>query len=277
MTRLKIKKPQGHCVFCGRPGLSKEHVWPEWTHEYLSRDAEPVNVRASFAVDASAPTALLEQRRRKQGDVHTLQVRVVCREHCNGGWMSRLEMAAAPILIPLIKGDALYLGPHEQKVLASWITKTSMMFEFADHKRISSSQGHRRFLMQSGEPPVGWKIWIANYRGEEWRSKAFRSSTALTTAGIDVRVVDKKKQPAMNTQSITFGVGKLLAQVISTTVPSVIFDVDPKFEPYTPQIWPFKSALNWPPVHVLNDADAKILTSGLARMIRNDPNYVLPS
>lgn len=193
--------------------------------------------------------------------------------------MSRLETAAAPILIPLIKGDSLYLGPQEQKTLAAWITKTAMMFEFADHKRVSSSHEHRQSLMQSGEPPVGWKIWIAKYCGEDWKAKAFRSSTALTIVGLDVRVIDKKTCPTMNTQAITFGVGQLLVQLISTTVPFVTFDVELKFESYTPQIWPFKTSLNWPPAHVLNDADAVILTNGLIRMIRNDPDHfeVLPS
>jgi hypothetical protein len=34
MPRHKIK-PQGFCVFGGRPGVSEEHVWPEWTHEFF--------------------------------------------------------------------------------------------------------------------------------------------------------------------------------------------------------------------------------------------------
>jgi hypothetical protein len=58
MSRLKIKS-QGLCVFCGRSGVSKEHVWPEWTHEFLSRDGEPINVRTSYAVDTSASTSPL--------------------------------------------------------------------------------------------------------------------------------------------------------------------------------------------------------------------------
>jgi hypothetical protein len=260
--------------FCGRVGLSKEHVWPEWTHKFLSRDAEPINVRANYAVDVNAPIASLEERRLKQGEVKTLQVRVVCREHCNGGWMSRLEEEAVPILTPLIKGEGIHLGAQEQRTLAAWITKTAMIFEFADHKRVSSSPEHRRFLMQSGEPPTGWKIWIAKYRGEDWKTKAFRSSTALKIDGLDVHVIDRKLHPPMNTQAITFGVGQLLVQVISTTVPFLFFDVDSKFEPYTPQIWPFKSAFSWPLNHVLNDADALILTNGLIRMIRNNPDHI---
>jgi hypothetical protein len=77
----------------------------------------------------------------------------------------------------------------------------------------------------------------------------------------------------MNTQSITFGMGRLLVQLVATTVPFLIIDVPPQFEPYTPQLWPFQDALSWPNARVLNDADARILSNGLGRMVMNDPDY----
>jgi hypothetical protein len=274
MSRLKIKS-QGLCAFCGRPGVSKEHVWPEWTHAFLSRDAPATNVRASYAIDVGeSPGVSLEDRRRRQGDVKTLKVRVVCREHCNGGWMSRLETAATPILKPLLTGQPIHLGQQEQRTTAAWIAKTVMMLEFGDHRRISTSPAQRRFLMDFGEPPTGWKIWIAQYHGEDWKSKAARISAALEIFGDGVRTIDKGRRPAMNTQAITFGIGRLLVQVIATSLPFVMFDIDPKFEPYTPQLWPFRSALGWPTAHVLNDADAVELMNGLGRMLRNDPNHI---
>src|SRR5579864_3378317 len=140
------RKAQSLCVFCGRDGLSKEHVWPIWTRELIRRNADPVHVRAAFLVDTNA-SPVLEESRSRQGAVNTLQVRVVCRKHCNGGWMSRLEAAAKPILTPLIIGQPTYLGQAEQAQVAAWITKTAMMLEFADHKRVSSSKAQRRFLM----------------------------------------------------------------------------------------------------------------------------------
>jgi hypothetical protein len=275
MARLKIK-PQGRCVFCGRPGVTKEHVWPTWTHSFLYRDAKPINVRASFTIDTKIPAPSLDQRRDKEGDVHTLQVRVVCREHCNGGWMSRLETAAKPILLPLMTGQSILIGHQEQKILAAWIAKTAMMLEFADYKRVSTSPMQRRFLMDRLEPPEGWKIYIAQYQGQDWKAKAFRASTAFSIVMGKIQVIDRQLRPSMNTQSITFGIGQLLVQLVSSTVPLLIIEPPPEFLPYTPQIWPFKKSLIWPSSHILNDADARILTNGLSRMLRNDPDFIEP-
>jgi hypothetical protein len=276
MSRLKIKQPHGLCVFCGRPGLTKEHVWPQWTHEFLSKSPVPKNVRVGFTAGASIPSPMIDQRREKQGDVQTLQVRVVCREHCNGGWMSRLETAIVPVLTPLITGQTIDLREQEQKKLAGWIAKTTMMFEYADHKHVSSSSFHRRFLMESGEPPPGWRIWIAQYKGKAWEASAVRASAALTIANGDIQVIDRKLRPPMNTQSVTFGIGQLLVQIMSTTVPFLDLDVPPQFLPYTPQIWPFQNLIVWPRQHILNDADARIMINALGRMLRNDPHHLDP-
>jgi hypothetical protein len=169
--------------------------------------------------------------------------------------MSRLETAVKPIATPLIVGRLVSLGPEEQKTLAAWIAKTAMMIECADHQLPSSTPAQRRFLMERGEPPAGWQIWIAQYGGENWKAKALRTSTALTAFGT---VIEKKLNPPMNTQAITFGVGRLLVQLMATAVPNLSFDIDPKFEPYTPPLWPFRRRVSWPTAHVLNDADAVI-------------------
>jgi hypothetical protein len=34
-----MSKPVGKCVFCGGPGLTKSHVWPEWAEAILPESA----------------------------------------------------------------------------------------------------------------------------------------------------------------------------------------------------------------------------------------------
>ncbi|MGH2922380.1 MAG: hypothetical protein ACRDKU_09965, partial [Gaiellaceae bacterium] len=58
-----------------------------------------------------------------------MKVRRVC-ESCNNGWMSELEKAAQPVLLPLIEGKSKKLVPVEQEVVAVWAIKTALMCEF---------------------------------------------------------------------------------------------------------------------------------------------------
>lgn len=277
MSRLKIK-PQGFCIFCGRPGLSKEHVWPEWTHEFVPREHAGKNVRAAFKVNMQDPTNIVpETKEQRQGSVNTLQVRVVCKKHCNSGWMSRLENRVRSILTPLILGQSILLSEEDQKTLAAWIAKTGMVFEFARQRSdASSSLVQRRHLMNNLEPPFGWNIWIGHYRGERWKTAAVRKSAALELVGGEPTVVTPKIPSARNTQSVTFGIGELVVQFMATSIPMLTFEIPPEFEPFTPRIWPFKKPLQWSTGKILNDSDIDILSNGFSRMLRKDPAHFDP-
>jgi hypothetical protein len=277
MSRLRLKS-QGLCVFCGRPGLSKEHVWPQWTHEFVPRETAGRNVRAAGKVSMENPKLVVtEMKRERQGSVNTLQVRVVCKQHCNNGWMSILEERVKPILTPLMLGQSVELGQREETILATWITKTVMMFEFAYPKNVSSSTEQRRHVMNNQEPPPGWHIWIAHYHGEQWKTAAVRKSAALGVVRGHLAVVDLNGSNAKNTQSVVFGIGELLVVALATSIPLMTFEIPPNFEPFTPQLWPLKQQpLCWSTGKILNDADATILTNGFSRMLRNDVDHFDP-
>src|SRR5215469_2737801 len=89
------------CVFCGTPGVTKEHVWGKWLKPYIPRTM--INYRKfHVSQDGQIPDVKEELR---AGDPRSLSVKCVCRT-CNGGWMGDLQEAAKPVMIPLAMGNA---------------------------------------------------------------------------------------------------------------------------------------------------------------------------
>jgi hypothetical protein len=118
------------CLFCGATGLgvlSNEHVVPQWLLEYL---ALPGHDQMFHGVSDS-----------KTGEVTAKRVFSsfafvegrVCEEKCNNGWMNRLEVAAKPILIPLMDGTRSLpdLTARERTLVAKWAAKTAYMHSSA--------------------------------------------------------------------------------------------------------------------------------------------------
>src|SRR5689334_2998942 len=112
--------PGRGCIFCGGRPLSKEHVWPQWIRK-VQGDRGMAHYRREIAGDMTA-----------WRDVdYNLQVKAVCKP-CNHGWMSDLETAVQPILSSLIVGNGRNLYRDGQRILATWATKTAMMFQSRD-------------------------------------------------------------------------------------------------------------------------------------------------
>jgi len=86
------------CVFCGHPNVTKEHVFPLWLRKVV---IDEVADHMSIQLDRSG--AVIEHRTYQAG-AFSLEVKRVCQEECNGGWMSRLERTAQPLLQPMLEG-----------------------------------------------------------------------------------------------------------------------------------------------------------------------------
>jgi hypothetical protein len=81
------------------------------------------------------------------------QVRSVC-QNCNGGWMSRLEARAKPLLEPMLDGKPATLAPDGQALLAAWTVKTLMMLDVWRPDPEAFSHAHHQQLYRSGAPPA---------------------------------------------------------------------------------------------------------------------------
>jgi hypothetical protein len=110
------QKPQKRRIFCGGKPTTKEHIWSEWMHPNLPSESD---AREEFLKTFAQRNSAVSHER--PGPVITKKIRAVCGD-CNNGWMSRLETAVKPIILPMIRGDACTLDTEAQALLARWIT-----------------------------------------------------------------------------------------------------------------------------------------------------------
>jgi hypothetical protein len=117
--------PPRECIFCKAHGMTYEHVWPDWLSQYVPKNLPR---HSSFTAeifrdrtDSNVKTWSGDPRRRR--------VPVVC-ERCNTGWMSELQQAAKPRLLPLLEGRTAFLRPYDQKVIAAWSAMCIMTAEY---------------------------------------------------------------------------------------------------------------------------------------------------
>lgn len=114
------------CGFCGSPGATKEHVWPDWLRKVI------LEVRASagqrmftFETQTGGKT-----KTGKNPDL-SVTARMPC-SGCNNTWMSGLENAVKPFMTDMVRfGEKVALSPERQLWLARWAVKTAMVYEYA--------------------------------------------------------------------------------------------------------------------------------------------------
>jgi len=103
--------------------MSAEHIWPAWMVELFPKG----KYSAGIKVDYQRQEVL--DKSWTMNDV-THKAKVVCKP-CNNGWMSTIEDAARPILVPLIEKPLgkRPLNIYAQSVLANWAALHAMVFD----------------------------------------------------------------------------------------------------------------------------------------------------
>jgi hypothetical protein len=114
-----------HCVFCGYPKTTNEHVFPQWLLKDIPGRGDNILHRSEAPAGSGAET------REWSTPVLSFKAKVVCGQHCNGGWMSRLERDARPFLVSMIRGNGRSYYDHGRELIAYWALKTAMMIDFA--------------------------------------------------------------------------------------------------------------------------------------------------
>ena len=110
------------CLACGLTSspASREHVFSDW----LLREFDPEISMALYRRygDGSREQTRVEIR------LGSFTLKSVC-ESCNNGWMSRLESAANPLILGLIRGgrELNGLSEEERRILARWAGKTAII------------------------------------------------------------------------------------------------------------------------------------------------------
>lgn len=258
-------KPPGRCIFCGSLGVSKEHIWPQWSFKYVPKGENTRHTRGIFVSSNASPKIRgAREVRQHNGTVSTIQLKVVCERHCNNGWMSTLETRVKPILTPLMLGQPVVLSTADQRTLAKWFAMKVMVAEFSDPRDVSSPQSERDYLMSNEGPPPNWQIWIAHRRGPDWRVKYTRTALTLGVS-VDGGLIEAPDNSlAKNSKAVTMGIGELLLHAIATPA-GIGVQFDQNLTRQLSQIWPNSNGFLWPPGHILNDAGCDVVASALDR------------
>jgi hypothetical protein len=134
--------------------LTREHLWPEWLKAIFPKLGPPTHFFGLVGDDDSWVT---EKR-----PAFSRRAKIVCAE-CNNGWMSRLEMAAAPLMTPMLTGERrVMLNLDEQAIVAFWVVKTAMTMQLSHPtRRIDGIPvSHYESVYREQRAPNACQVWI---------------------------------------------------------------------------------------------------------------------
>lgn len=252
----------GRCIFCGRGGLSKEHVLPDWLQELFPRSSTDTHTVGSFDwIRIPEHVMPIQNTERRQGQAGTRKVRVVCRATCNNGWLSRMETATKPLLLDLVQGYSRTLTVADQKLLATWIAKTAMVAEFVKKDQVTVGQATRDRFYANPEPPAHWNIWIAFYSGTEWLAGN------IFHHGVGMYMPPLEMMPGVkNTHYTVITLGRLMCICTGCEDERQEIKLDARMDQAVRQLWPaIGRDIAWPPERSIDDQGAQQVTGAFGK------------
>lgn len=253
------------CAFCGEDRkLTKEHVWPEWLIEMLpDPDPDGRNVRKLM----TGSPAGYEERERDEGQSSVPSVvQIVCERHCNNGWMSRLETNAKAIMEPLIFGRRTELRLKEQRLLAFWALKTTMVLEYTDHTTRMATTEQRRALYDGREAlrlPERTCVWICSLTDHHPLTRGYSHRALKVVRRVGGLPLEAGPEHP-NIQQTTLCIGRLVVVVLSTTLPAEKFGMNfGETRDRLHEIAPTPRHCRWPLVRQLDDESYAVLVNAV--------------
>lgn len=191
------------CLFCGKRPVTLEHAVPEWLLRELGIFGSKGRMQAWFGP--------VETPREWVGSEIT--AKAVCHD-CNQGWMSQLEIAAIPIIKPLLADLSFPVDQPQQRTLSLWAVKTAIAVGASAPKQHESvySQGQCDRLRALEMPPHTMVFVGRNAVSDE----TFASSRGLLQP---VPVAPSSgTSPLEEGSATTLGLGRLVFQVVHVRV-----------------------------------------------------------
>ncbi len=265
-------KPPGTCIFCGRTGLSKEHIWSDWLKELIPRNTTHGEWSEGFEYDFeekkfTGMRPLMEMTR--QGCMTQCKIRNVCEAHCNNGWMGRAVEAAKPIASNLITGQMCKVDEGGVRSLATWLAITTVMQEFTVTRTVMIPPEDRAELMHSNAPPEHWSMWIGYYGGEDWTPMGHLHVPVTLSKRVSENDGTESYVPNCDLQITSFAIRHLLTHVFTATNVGMVnkyreFIRDQNWN--LVQIWPIiPSIISWPRFPIL-DGELRLIAHEFARV-----------
>lgn len=254
---------RANCVFCNNPGVTKQHMWPDWLKKIIPREGNKHSQNTILTKLISHKTVFVQPDIKfKRGPIGARKIRNVCGK-CNSGWMSRLEESARLALTSIVLCEEKILTEKELLSIASWSAMTSIVAEYTDPKTQSIPEEDRRTIMNHGIPPSNWHIWLGNYNGEKWKQRYRHLGMACA-----IKAPIIPSNISCNTQSSTFVVGSLFLYTFCSKIPSIVPAFSADIEEKLLKIWPtVPSESGWPLGKDISDNDAMSISDLIFKQI----------
>lgn len=157
-----MSRPPNLCVYCGQPGVTKEHFWGAWSKK-LSPPRASVSVihelRRYPSGDYHMGYKSLRGALNRPGDARSQTLKIACRS-CNTGWMKQIQDNAIQPLTRLSNGDWSELSVESQRAVSNWAAMFTMSYEFADKETVNISQAARTRFSEDQSLDDDWTISI---------------------------------------------------------------------------------------------------------------------
>lgn len=217
------------CIFCGNPGLTREHVYSRGWIKLLAQEATSFTNTRSVGVGEAVPQNTWVS---SEADV---VVRTVCGV-CNNGWMNDLDAAVEPMVSTLARGEQkARVVDGALPVFARWAVKMALAMEGLMNPMVVPHRV-RDHIRMGGTPPEGVRVWVATM--QTWDGETRTVPMTL------------RSRPEMGEVEqaylVTF---RILHLVIQVLVP-LHEDVQPEHDEWgtlhTEAAWPRSEPLEWP-------------------------------
>lgn len=241
-----FKKGFGRCAFCEQGGKgSREHIWPKWAHPYLP------NVPHSHIRQRTKGPLILEEWQR-EGPPSSITVAAVCQD-CNNGWMSRMEAAAKPWLLPILQRQPISFDAIAQNCLARYFVMKSMVADLSRNAEVVFIQTERTAFFKSRAIPAELYVVLYHYPEPVNKAAQYNKETLRQRSGLATSVAKNDSRSG----NFTFRFGSAFMQILFLRKLKGEFIRDAK-----PTIKLHPSAgttVNWPPSTALNIQEAHAL------------------
>jgi len=227
------------CGFCGGPGVTKQHLWPDWLRKaILDSQGGGKGKKSGAANERGGKT------KRPKTDKLDTTVVMPCTA-CTNGWMSALEFDVKLFLAPMVApGEKTILNEVRRLALVRWAVKTAMLYEYTGTEDRYFSDAERRAFKERFEIPENVWIWAARYEG------------STPVQGLQRRARERE-HPTPAAYCLTIATGCLILQVFGFRKASGKLGMYAAFTPKEAliKLWPPTKVgrLDWPPQRIIND------------------------
>lgn len=237
-------------MICGTYAiLTREDATPRWLGKFLNEHFSPESRWEAVEIVPGMDGVAL-QRSRIVGSPAAYKVPVLCAA-CNNEWASSLEVEVRPILCPMILGEVTHLNPEALTTLATWATKTALIYEFvqATKEGTTTSFEDRKWFWHHRQPLPDSQIWLARYTGTRGAHIVCRKTLALFDRE------DPRPIPIPHGLFTVLVFGQLALRVVILRSQRV-YPTSYELWGGTPTrvVWPLEEDVGWPPAYSLDDA-----------------------